>query len=165
MIRDLGKPSHRAKRQAKKVLINLPSRAEREAKGVMLNLQPRAQREAREVWLKLRPRAKRDATGSLVTKRPRAKREAKGSWSMYYLPTEGNAGERRKSDSRERQGFFASIVKSDKFLAIVKSYGNPITESDKFFMVLVMFKSNPNSIAESDKLVTQRPRAKRKAKG
>ena len=61
--------------------------------------------------------------------------------------------------------FFASIVESDKFLAIVKSYGNPITESDKFFMVLVMVKSNPNSIAESDKLVTQRPRAKRKAKG
>ena len=85
MIRDLGKPSHRAKRQAKKVLINLPSRAEREAKGVMLNLHPRAQREAREVSLNLRPRAKRDATGSLVTQRPRAKREAKGSWSMCHL--------------------------------------------------------------------------------
>ena len=57
---------------------------------------------------------------------------------MAYLPTERDAGERRKSDSRERQGFFASKLESDKFLAIVESYGNPITESDKFFMVLVM---------------------------
>ena len=61
--------------------------------------------------------------------------------------------------------FFASIVVSDKFLAIVKSYGNPILESDKFFMMLVMVKSDANSIAESEKLVTKRPRAKREAKG
>ena len=87
------------------------------------------------------------------------------TWKKVFRNTGGDAGERRKSDSRERQGIFASIVESDKFLAIVKSYGNPITESDKFFMVLVMVKSDANSIAESDNLVTQRPRAKRKAKG
>ena len=29
--------------------------------------------------------------------------------------------------------FFASIVESDQFLAIVESYGNPIAERDKFF--------------------------------
>ena len=46
-----------------------------------------------------------------------------------------------------------------------ESDGNPITESDKFFMALVMIKSHANLIAENDKLVTQQPRAKREAKG
>ena len=49
--------------------------------------------------------------------------------------------------------FFVFIVESDKLLAKVKSNGNLITESDKFFMVLVMVESDANSIAESDKLV------------
>ena len=66
---------------------------------------------------------------------PRAKRVAKESWLTYLQ---------------------RGIPESD---------GNPTAVSNKFFMVLVMVKSDANSIAESDKLVTQRPRAKREAKG
>ena len=60
-------PSHRAKRVAKKVLMNLQSRAEREDKGVLVNLPPRAEREAKEVLVNLRPRAKREGKGSQST--------------------------------------------------------------------------------------------------
>ena len=61
-----------------------------------------------------------------------------------FLPvTGGDAGERRKSDSRELQLFFASIVESDQFLAIVKSYGNPMAGSDKFFFHSKFKKATP----------------------